>query len=201
MLYRLKNGGGVVESVIIPSNVPNGRTTVCISSQLGCAMNCQFCFTAKMGLRRNLTATQIAEQVVNARRITGGGAGASKGAGARDEVTNVVFMGMGEPLHNVEAVLAAVDILTDTRGLAFSQNKVTVSTSVLCPRSSGTCASRAAPRRVAQRHHRRDSIVDHANQPQVQPRASPWHASQQLSSRSRAASATGVLRVHLPGGH
>ena len=133
VLYRLKNGGGVVESVIIPSNVPNGRTTVCISSQLGCAMNCQFCFTAKMGLRRNLTATQIVEQVVNARRITGGGAGASKGAGAREEVTNVVFMGMGEPLHNVEAVLAAVDILTDTRGLAFSQNKVTVSTSGLVP--------------------------------------------------------------------
>lgn len=54
--YRLKNGGGVVESVIIPSNTPGGRTTVCVSSQLGCAMNCQFCFTAKMGLRRNLSA-------------------------------------------------------------------------------------------------------------------------------------------------
>lgn len=133
VLYRLKNGGGVVESVIIPSNVPDGRTTVCVSSQLGCAMNCQFCFTAKMGLRRNLTAAQIVEQVVNARRLTGGGAGATKAAGAREEVTNVVFMGMGEPLHNVEAVLAAVDILTDTRGLALSQNKVTVSTSGLVP--------------------------------------------------------------------
>ena len=77
VLYRLRNGGGVVESVIIPSNRgPGGRTTVCVSSQLGCAMNCQFCFTAKMGLRKNLSAAQIVEQVVNARRLTGGGKGA-----------------------------------------------------------------------------------------------------------------------------
>ena len=131
-----------MESVIIPSNTPDGRTTVCVSSQLGCAMNCQFCFTAKMGLRRNLSAAQIVEQVVNARRITGGGlrpaaaAGAGKAAGAgvdKEEVTNVVFMGMGEPLHNIEAVLTAVDILVDTRGLALSRNKVTVSTSGLVP--------------------------------------------------------------------
>ncbi|EEH60633.1 uncharacterized protein MICPUCDRAFT_12802 [Micromonas pusilla CCMP1545] len=122
--YALANGGGVVESVIIPSNVPGGRTTVCVSSQLGCAMNCQFCFTAKMGLRRNLTAAQIVEQVVHARRL----------AEADDEASsNVVFMGMGEPLHNIDAVLAAVDVLLDDRGLGFSKNKVTVSTSGLVP--------------------------------------------------------------------
>jgi len=132
VLYRLKNGGGVVESVIIPSNTgPGGRTTVCVSSQLGCAMNCQFCFTAKMGLRKNLTSAQIVEQVVNARRLTGGGKDAE--VGIREETTNVVFMGMGEPLHNVDEVLTAVDVLTDPRGLAFSQNKVTVSTSGLVP--------------------------------------------------------------------
>jgi 23S rRNA (adenine2503-C2)-methyltransferase len=132
VLYRLKNGGGVVESVIIPSNTgPDGRTTVCVSSQLGCAMNCQFCFTAKMGLRKNLTAAQIVEQVVHARRLTGGGRGAD--VRQREETTNVVFMGMGEPLHNVDAVLTAVDVLTDPRGLAFSRNKVTVSTSGLVP--------------------------------------------------------------------
>ena len=137
--YRLKNGGGIVESVIIPSNTPDGRTTVCVSSQLGCAMNCQFCYTAKMGLRRNLSAAQIVEQVVSARRLTGGGlspaaAAAAEAAGAtREDLTNVVFMGMGEPLHNIEAVLAAVDILVDPKGLAFSRNKVTVSTSGLVP--------------------------------------------------------------------
>lgn len=98
------------------------------------------------------SGAQIVEQVVMARRLTGGGlrppsaaaaAGATTdaagvGAGAAssnttEEVTNVVFMGMGEPLHNIEAVLAAVDILVDTRGLAFSRNKVTVSTSGLVP--------------------------------------------------------------------
>ena len=118
--------------MIIPSNKgPDGRTTVHAASQLGCAMNCQFCFTAKMGLRKNLTAAQIVEQVVRARRLTGGGAGADMRR--REETTNVVFMGMGEPLHNVDAVLTAVDVLTDPRGLAFSRNKVTVSTSGLVP--------------------------------------------------------------------
>jgi 23S rRNA (adenine2503-C2)-methyltransferase len=115
-------GGGTVESVLIPALRENGRTTVCVSSQLGCAMNCQFCYTAKMGLRKNLTAAQIVEQVVHARRMVGA-----------NEVSNVVFMGMGEPLHNVSEVLRACDILLDDKGLAFSRNKVTVSTSGLVP--------------------------------------------------------------------
>jgi len=115
-------GGGTVESVLIPALKENGRTTVCVSSQLGCAMNCQFCYTAKMGLRKNLTAAQIVEQVVHARRMVGA-----------NEVSNVVFMGMGEPLHNVSEVLRACDILLDDKGLAFSRNKVTVSTSGLVP--------------------------------------------------------------------
>ena len=132
--YELMDGG-IVESVIIPplpeeedddddgnnNNKQRRRTTVCVSSQLGCAMNCQFCFTAKMGLRKNLTANQIVQQVINARDIVG------------DEVTNVVFMGMGEPLHNTDNVLKAVNILTDAKGLAFSKNRVTVSTSGLIP--------------------------------------------------------------------
>ena len=114
------DSGGIVESVLIPSG---RRTTVCVSSQLGCAMNCQFCFTATMGLRKNLSAAQIVEQVVRARRMCDEG----------EEVSNVVFMGMGEPLHNIDEVLKAVDILLDPRGLAFSRNKVTVSTSGLVP--------------------------------------------------------------------
>ena len=125
--YALADGG-VVESVIIPplpgdveEDGKKGRTTVCVSSQLGCAMNCQFCFTAKMGLRKNLNANQIVQQVVNARDIAG------------EDVTNVVFMGMGEPLHNTENVLKAVKIMTDPKGLNFSKNRVTVSTSGLIP--------------------------------------------------------------------
>ena len=93
--YNLRgSGGGTVESVLIPALAERGRTTVCVSSQLGCAMNCQFCYTAKMGLRKNLSAAQIVEQVVQARRMVGA-----------SEVSNVVFMGMGEPLHNVDEVL------------------------------------------------------------------------------------------------
>ena len=84
-------------------------------------MNCQFCFTAKMGLRKNLNANQIVQQVINAREIAG------------EDVTNVVFMGMGEPLHNTENVLKAVKIMTDPKGLNFSKNRVTVSTSGLIP--------------------------------------------------------------------
>jgi 23S rRNA (adenine2503-C2)-methyltransferase len=121
--YNLRgSGGGTVESVLIPALTERGRTTVCVSSQLGCAMNCQFCYTAKMGLRKNLSAAQIVEQVVQARRMVGA-----------SEVSNVVFMGMGEPLHNVDEVLKAVSILLDPKGLGFSRNKVTVSTSGLVP--------------------------------------------------------------------
>ena len=78
-----------------------------------------------MGLRRNLSAAQIVGQVLHAKRLL-----AAEGAAPID---NIVFMGMGEPLHNLEAVLSAVDILVDEAGFAFSRNKVTVSTSGLVP--------------------------------------------------------------------
>jgi 23S rRNA (adenine2503-C2)-methyltransferase len=112
--------GGVVESVLIPSE---GRNTLCISSQVGCAMNCQFCLTAKMGLNGNLKTAEIVDQVVRARRMF------------QDDfrVSNVVFMGMGEPLHNPNAVIPATEILIDREGLDFSHRKVTVSTSGLVP--------------------------------------------------------------------
>ena len=111
----------MVESVLIPAEGKRTETTVCVSSQLGCAMNCQFCYTAKMGLRKNLTAAQIVEQVVHARRMVGA-----------NEVSNAAFMGI-QPLHNADEVLRACDILLDEKGLGFSRNKVTVSTSGLVP--------------------------------------------------------------------
>ncbi len=112
--------GGVIESVLIPTE---SRNTLCISSQVGCAMNCQFCLTAKMGLLGNLTTAEIVDQVVQTRRAHE----------AEQHVSNIVFMGMGEPLHNVDAVITAVQILTDPEGLALSNRKVTVSTSGLVP--------------------------------------------------------------------
>jgi len=116
--------GGVIESVWIPTD---DRVTLCVSSQLGCALNCQFCFTAKMGLRRHLTKGEIVDQVVLTKRFFDD----RNQLGRR--VTNVVFMGMGEPLHNIDNVIPAADILISDKGLSLSHNKVTVSTSGLVP--------------------------------------------------------------------
>ncbi|XP_057774507.1 uncharacterized protein LOC130993588 [Salvia miltiorrhiza] len=121
ILFTLEDGL-VIETVVIPCR--RGRTTVCVSSQVGCAMNCQFCYTGRMGLKRNLSAAEIVEQAVFARRLLSHEVG---------NITNVVFMGMGEPLHNIENVLKAADILVDEQGLQFSPRKVTVSTSGLVP--------------------------------------------------------------------
>ncbi|MBA0656392.1 hypothetical protein Goklo_008751 [Gossypium klotzschianum] len=121
ILFALDDGL-VIETVVIPCD--RGRTTVCVSSQVGCAMNCQFCYTGRMGLRRHLTAAEIVEQAVYARRLLSGDVGS---------ITNVVFMGMGEPFHNIENVIKAADILVDEQGLHFSPRKVTVSTSGLVP--------------------------------------------------------------------
>ncbi|CAJ1940097.1 unnamed protein product [Sphenostylis stenocarpa] len=121
ILFTLDDGL-VIETVVIPCD--RGRTTVCVSSQVGCAMNCQFCYTGRMGLRRHLTAAEIAEQVVFARRLLTDEVG---------PITNVVFMGMGEPLHNIDNVIKAANIMVDEQGLHFSPRKVTISTSGLVP--------------------------------------------------------------------
>jgi 23S rRNA (adenine2503-C2)-methyltransferase len=129
--------GAVLESVIIPGVVGDaGRATLCVSSQVGCAMNCQFCLTAKMGLSRHLTTAEIVDQVVLARRLF-----------PEVWISNVVFMGMGEPLHNVDNVIAATRILCDDRGLGLSQRRVTVSTSGIVPAINQFFA--ASPARLA----------------------------------------------------
>ncbi len=115
--------GRQVETVLIPDLDRDGsvrRLTVCVSSQVGCAMGCAFCATGTMGFRQNLTAGEIADQVVQMNRLAG------EHWGAR--VTNVVFMGMGEPLLNVGAVLQAVENLTDEDGLGLGARRITVST-------------------------------------------------------------------------
>ncbi|KAL7133078.1 hypothetical protein ABFS83_12G116800 [Erythranthe nasuta] len=121
ILFTMEDGL-TIETVVIPG--PRGRTTVCVSSQVGCAMNCQFCYTGRMGLKRNLSAAEIVEQAVLARRLLSHEVGT---------ITNVVFMGMGEPLHNIENVIKAADIMVDEQGLQFSPRKVTISTSGLVP--------------------------------------------------------------------
>jgi 23S rRNA (adenine2503-C2)-methyltransferase len=115
---------GAVESVLIPAS---GRNTLCISSQLGCAMNCQFCFTGKMGLQRNLTAAEIVDQVTLTK------ARYESPRQASTQISNIVFMGMGEPFQNLDNVLRALEILLDPKAMGLSHRKVTVSTSGLVP--------------------------------------------------------------------
>ncbi|MCB9704293.1 MAG: 23S rRNA (adenine(2503)-C(2))-methyltransferase RlmN [Myxococcales bacterium] len=119
LVFRTDDGA-LIESVLIPGD---RRATLCISSQIGCAMGCHFCLTAKLGLRGDLSTAEIVDQVVIARRLFGD---------ARP-ISNVVFMGMGEPLHNPDAVIPATHTLCDPEGLDLSSRRVTVSTSGLVP--------------------------------------------------------------------
>lgn len=114
--------GRTVESVWMPEE---GRDTVCISSQVGCAVNCGFCMTALLGLERNLTAGEIVGQVLALAR--------ENGAGGERARLNIVMMGQGEPLLNLPAVLKACRILLDPEGMAISPRRVTVSTSGIIP--------------------------------------------------------------------
>jgi 23S rRNA (adenine2503-C2)-methyltransferase len=122
--WRLAAGDGqLIETVFIPEE---GRGTLCVSSQVGCALDCSFCATGRQGFNRNLTAAEIVGQVVLASRELGLVAG-------RSRVTNVVFMGMGEPLANFRAVVQACHVLVDDLGFQLSRRRVTVSTSGLVP--------------------------------------------------------------------
>jgi 23S rRNA (adenine2503-C2)-methyltransferase len=121
-LFKL-NDGKYVESVLIPEK---DHYTLCISSQVGCAQGCRFCLTARGGLVRNLTRGEIIAQVRDISKCLGG----SK------RLTNIVFMGMGEPLANYSNVVSAINTITDSNGLGFSSRRLTVSTAGLVPKLS-----------------------------------------------------------------
>jgi len=112
-----------VEAVHMPFN---GRNTYCISSQVGCAMGCGFCATAAMGLVRQLSPGEIVAQVLHLRRLHPDPIGLTRRF-------NVVFMGMGEPLHNLSNVMKAFDILTHRHGLVMAERDIGVSTAGLVP--------------------------------------------------------------------
>ena len=117
-LFRLPDGLHI-ESVFIP-DAP--RQTVCVSSQAGCGLNCRFCATARLGLQRNLTVGEIVEQVLFIMRDRS------------EAITNVVFMGMGEPFANYDAVLTAADLLSDDNGMAIGARRIVISTAGLVDR-------------------------------------------------------------------
>ena len=111
-----------------------GRATACVSSQVGCAMGCVFCATAQMGLVRQLTAGEIVQQVVHANRVLLEQAGQNGAVSEkRPTLRNVVLMGMGEPLHNYDAVMKAISILCEPAGLALAPRHITLSTVGVIP--------------------------------------------------------------------
>jgi 23S rRNA (adenine2503-C2)-methyltransferase len=119
-LWRLADGN-VIESVVIRDGE---RTTACISSQVGCRFACAFCRTGSLGLNRNLTAGEIVDQLISMNRHL---------ASVDVHITNVVFMGMGEPFDNTDEVLKAIQIINMETGLSIGQRRITVSTCGVVP--------------------------------------------------------------------
>lgn len=117
--------GSHIESVYIPDEDHPGkaRRTLCISSQVGCAMACTFCLTGDLGLKRNLSPSEIANQVLQV----------AQDLGPEKPITNIVMMGMGEPLHNLDGIIFAIRTMLDDDGLNLSHRKITVSTVGLVP--------------------------------------------------------------------
>lgn len=112
--------GAQIEAVLIPEE---RRHTLCVSTQVGCPLTCDFCATGALGFTRNLTCGEIVDQVLHARRMLD----------VDDRITNLVFMGMGEPLLNLPNVSEAIRLLTDPKGFAIAPRRVTVSTAGVVP--------------------------------------------------------------------
>jgi 23S rRNA (adenine2503-C2)-methyltransferase len=157
--------GARVETVLIPEEA---RTTLCLSTQVGCPLACSFCATGAMGLRRNLGTAEIVDQVCRARALLGPGRA----------LTNVVFMGMGEPLLNLRNVLEAIRLLIHPKAFGLAPRRVTVSTVGVVPRIEPLL--RAAPVNLA--------VSLHATTDAVRDRLVP------LNRRFPLASLLGALR-------
>ena len=121
-LLRLRDGQ-TIETVLMGYA---GRQTVCVSTQAGCAMGCVFCATGQMGFVRHLRPGEIVSQVLHARRVL-------KGIDPTKRLRNMVLMGMGEPLHNYDSVMRALDTLSDVRGVGIGPTKIAISTVGVVP--------------------------------------------------------------------
>lgn len=158
--------GAEVECVYIPES---DRGTLCVSSQVGCTLNCSFCHTGTQKLVRNLTTAEIIGQLLVARQRLGDFPGRERptdglvpsGEGVR-AVSNIVFMGMGEPLYNLDNVMAAIEVMADGDGLSLSKRRITVSTSGVVPqieRLGAECGPALAISLHAVRDDLRDELV------------------------------------------
>jgi len=146
--YRVRlPGGEAVEAVYMRQS---GRVTLCLSSQVGCALACDFCLTARMGLKRHLTPGEIVGQVARIQEDRDLGEGPF----------SVVFMGMGEPLHNYDGVTAALRLLTDPAAFGLSRQRITVSTSGLAPAIERLAEEPVRPRLAVSLNATTDEVRD-----------------------------------------
>lgn len=174
VLWKLHDGSRV-ESVLMGYR---DRVTMCVSSQAGCGMNCPFCATGQAGLTRNLSTAEIVGQVVAGSRLVRSG----DFPGGRERVSNVVFMGMGEPLANYKALMGAIHRMVDPvpEGLGMSARGITVSTVGLVPRMR-ELATEGLPLRLAVSLHApddelRDSLVPiNTRYPVAEVLDAAWH--------------------------
>jgi 23S rRNA (adenine2503-C2)-methyltransferase len=163
------------------------KMTQCISSQVGCALDCQFCATAKLGFGRQLTPGEIVEQVYLAERILAGlgESDPTRRAGAT-RVTNLVFMGMGEPLHNYAHVMSAFRILTDQRGRDLSRRRITVSTAGLVPAIERLAEEAVQPNLAVSLNATTDAVRD-----AIMPINRKWPIARLLEAVQRVADSPG----------
>ena len=151
--------GNAVETVFIPEE---NRGTLCVSTQAGCAVNCRFCSTGKQGFSRNLSVGEIIGQLWMAERELRRAKGIPQGPKGERQITNVVMMGMGEPLLNYEPTVAALKLMLDDNAYGLSRRRVTVSTSGVVPmmdKLSGDCAVALAVSLHASNDKLRDELV------------------------------------------
>ncbi len=179
-VWRLFDGA-TVESVLM--RYP-GRVTICVSSQAGCGMNCPFCATGQAGLTRNMSAAEIVDQVVAGARMLARG----EIPGEATRVSNVVFMGMGEPMANYRAVIGAVRRLTEPTpdGLGLSQRNITVSTVGLVPAMDKLTAESLAVTLALSLHAPDDELRD-----TLVPVNTRWKVAEVLDAAKRYFDATG----------
>ena len=149
-LFRLGDGN-LIESVLIPASLAlyggrSDRRTICVSTQVGCAYGCKFCASGLDGFSRNLSASEIVDQIIAVERVTG------------EKIDNVVFMGMGEPLANLENVLRAIQIMNAEWGLGIGARHITISTSGLAPQIRKLAEERSQIRLAVSLHGATDEV-------------------------------------------
>jgi 23S rRNA (adenine2503-C2)-methyltransferase len=167
--------GARIEAVSIAH--ARGRRTVCVSSQVGCALGCRFCATGRLGAGRNLTVEEIVDQVAHA-------SAAASADGAH--VSNVVFMGMGEPLQNLDAVLGACATIADPAGLGISPRKLAISTAGWVPGIAALSRAPLAVRLAISLH-----AADDATRSELMPINNRWPIENLLAACRRYCDSTG----------